>query len=345
VQPSITPGAATLEPPSSAQSSPTTAANTPAPLKSNQSTEPLNFGIAPGPEVVRRTSLNTTPRSISMTLSGEVPPEDETIGSPVMHETLSVIDEHITDMSTPRHSVVGKDHRMNDSGSEYSSHHRLSYVNGHETEEEENATHTEEEVKTWSPARVAEYLEDVGVEKRHCDVFRDQDIDGEALLGVDRNFIFMQEFDLGPMGPRLRTWMKINALQLEVKTAKESAKVLQPAPSFDGHDDVANEGARMRAASTGSVLPRIPTLRESMGSRGTMRQNTLPRAASTAGRSPMDATSPLIQHTPASPTRCPAQHPPLAALPWTQHHHSSSTPQLHRPRAPHLGRPLPPSAT
>jgi hypothetical protein len=308
-QPTTTPGAATLEPPSTP-----TAANPGAHLKSAP-TEPLHIApAAPGPDVMRRTSLNTNaPRSISMALSGEVQPEEETIGSPVMHETLSVIDEHITDMSTPRHSAAPKEMRANDSGSEYSSHHRLSYVNGQETDEEENATYTEEEVKTWSPARVAEYLEDVGVEKKHCDVFRDQDIDGEALLGVDRNFIFMQEFDLGPMGPRLRTWMKINALQSEVKNAKEAAKVLHPAPSFDSQEDFPSEAARMRAASTSAVLPRIPNLRESMGSRGsTVRQNTLPRAASSAGRSPMDAPSPLIQHTPASPPM-PHQRRPSAA--------------------------------
>jgi len=276
------------------------------PFRPTSNPEPLNV-TPPGTaisEIARRTSLNTTPRSINAALSGDPQPEEETISSPVMHETLSVIDEHITDMSTPRQSTVNKELRANDSGSEYSSHHRLSYINGQETDEEENGTHTEEEVKTWSPARVAEYLEDVGVEKKHCDVFRDQDIDGEALLGVDRNFIFMQEFDLGPMGPRLRTWMKINALQSEVKNAKEAAKVIRPVPSMDSHDGFPSEPARMRAASTGAVLPRIPTLRESMGGRGpAVRQNTLPRAASSAGRSnsTFEATSPLIQNTPASP--------------------------------------------
>ncbi|KAJ4366483.1 hypothetical protein N0V83_008119 [Neocucurbitaria cava] len=154
------PSTATSEPPAA---QPLPAANAPAPLKQT-STEPLN--IATAPDITRRTSLQSGPRSISMTLSGEVPHEDETIGSPVMHETLSVIDEHITDMSTPRHSTAGKDLRANDSGSEYSSHHRLSFIQGQETDEEEQNWHTEEEVKTWSPARVAEYLEDVGVERR-----------------------------------------------------------------------------------------------------------------------------------------------------------------------------------
>ncbi|KAF2032931.1 hypothetical protein EK21DRAFT_59578 [Setomelanomma holmii] len=322
--PSTTPGAATLEP---LVAQPLATANTPAPLKSTPSTEPLHFGIpAPQSDVLRRTSLNTTPRSISMTLSGEAPQEDETIGSPVMHETLSVIDEHITDMSTPRHSVVGKDLRVNDSGSEYSSHHRLSYINGQETDEEENSAHTEEEVKTWSPARVAEYLEDVGVETKHCDVFREQDIDGEALLGVDRNFIFMQEFDLGPMGPRLRTWMKINALQSEVKNAKEAAKALQTVPPHDALDDYPSETSRMRAASTGAVLPRIPTLRESMGSRGSAtRQNTMPRAMSSAGRTHIEATSPLIQHTPASPSMGSPVRPSAASIRSMNHNRRHSS--------------------
>ena len=245
-----------------------------------------------------------------MTLNGEEPPEEATIGSPVMHETLSVIDEHITDMSTPRHStaVVQRDlkaNMSNDSGSEYSSHHRLSYINGQETEDEEQNFHTEEEVKTWSPARVAEYLEDVGVEKKHCDVFKDQDIDGEALLGVDRNFIFMKEFDLGPMGPRLRTWMKINALQQEVRNAKEAAKALTPLDSLEDFAPVEETTTRNRASSLGAgMLPRIPTLRESMGSRGNSSRQNIPRAMSSAGRSTnstIEPTSPLIQTIPASP--------------------------------------------
>jgi len=334
------PGMAISELPT-AQPPATTSA--PPPLKSAP-TEPLN--IASGPEVARRTSIQNGPRSISMTLNGEAPAEDETIGSPVMHETLSVIDEHITGMSTPRHSAVGKELRSNDSGSEYSSHHRLSYINGQETDEEEQNWHTEEEVKTWSPARVAEYLEDVGVEKKHCDVFRDQDIDGEALLGVDRNFIFMQEFDLGPMGPRLRTWMKINALQSEVKNAKEAeaARATMLLPPVESPDEFPADMGRSRAASTGAVLPRIPTLRESIGSRGNTSRQHIPRAASSAGRSStIDATSPLIQHTPASPTLGSPVRPSAASVRSMNHsrRHSSidynqgpptpSTPSLMKP--------------
>ncbi|KAH9863571.1 hypothetical protein J1614_009503 [Plenodomus biglobosus] len=323
----------------------------PPPLKSSAPTEPLHIGPPTTPtDMIRRTSLQTAPRSISMTMGGEVPPEDATIGSPVMHETLSVIDEHITDMSTPRQSAAPKELRANDSGSEYSSQHRLSFVNGQETDEEEQHWHTEDEVRTWSPARVAEYLEDAGVEKKHCLVFRDQDIDGEALLGVDRNFIFMQEFDLGPMGPRLRTWMKINALQSEVKQATEAAKAAaQQLPSLlDGHEtdfssghsssnNNHNSNSRLRAASTGSVLPRTPNanLRESMAASTSSRGNSsrghpqlmIPRAVSSAGRannSTFDAASPLIQHTPASSSGSPIR-PSAASIRSMNHNRRHSS--------------------
>ena len=325
-QASAPPGTAVSDPSTAQQAS---ADSVPGPLKASSSTEPLNVPTPPpGSDLTRKPSVQ---RSTSSTRSGESPQPAETMASPVMHETLTVIDEHITDMSTPRHSAVTKDLRANDSGSEYSSHHRLSYINGEETDDEEQEWHTEEDVRTWSPARVAEYLLEAGVEKRHCDVFREQDIDGEALLGVDRNFIFMQEFNLGPMGPRLRTWMKINALQSEVKNAKEPA--MHHFPAMESHEDFPPDPARPetgrnRAASTSAVLPRIPTLRESMGSRGNASRQNIPRTSSSAGRSiasTMDAGSPLIQHTPASPALVPPGRPSAASVRSMNHNRRHSS--------------------
>lgn len=164
--------------------------------------------------------------------------------SPVMNETLSVIDEHITDMNLPRSSVHEDEHRAiaNDSASEYSSHigQRLSYIVGHETDEEERGALTEQEVAKWTPAQVAEHLEDVGVEYRHCETFKEQEISGEVLLAMDQASIFMKEFNLGLVGQRLRTWHKIKALQDEVRhqtssSAKSRQTFLTDASSKD-HD-------------------------------------------------------------------------------------------------------------
>lgn len=142
-----------------------------------------------------------------------------TSDSPVMSETLSVIDEHITDMKSPRTSYANGLKR-DTLGSVYShqpSLNRRSYIAGAETDEEEHQLHTEEEVMSWGPERTAEYLEDNGVEKAHCDIFREQEISGEVLLAMDQNSLFIKEFELGAIGRRLKTWHKIKALQDEVR--------------------------------------------------------------------------------------------------------------------------------
>ncbi|KKY24616.1 putative sam domain-containing protein [Diplodia seriata] len=192
-----------------------------------QSTQPVSPSTTPstlGPQrsatAPMALSAVATMNSSQRALSGEQ-------RSPVMNETLSVIDEHLTDINTPRSSLL-RDLRTNtDSGSEYSSHveHRLSYINGQETDEEENGLHTLQEIRHWTPLQVAEWLEDVGVDRRHCDVFKDQEISGEVLLGMDQASVFMKEFDLGAIGPRLKIWQKIKALQQEVTDAVRNSQV------------------------------------------------------------------------------------------------------------------------
>ena len=212
-----------------------------------------------------------TQRSISM-MMGNIRHHGE--DSPVMSETLSVIDEHITDMNTPRSSLLAAERRgTNDSSSEYSSHidHRLSYINGNETDDEERNALSEIEVMKWTPAQVAEYLKDVGVESRHCEIFREQEISGEVLLGMDQTTIFMKEFDLGLVGRRLRTWHKIKALQEDVKAHKDSSKNSTSYPGGDASsDDLERSGSR--ASTNGSLLPRIPSHVDRPSSKQTVRQ-------------------------------------------------------------------------
>src|ERR1700761_2458834 len=81
--------------------------------------------------------------------------------NPVMNETLSVIEEHITDMHTPRQSFLGSTYNRNDDFVD-ESNPRLSYINGHETDEEDVAQFTEREVREWNPSQAAEHLEQLG---------------------------------------------------------------------------------------------------------------------------------------------------------------------------------------
>ncbi|KAJ5174885.1 uncharacterized protein N7482_000762 [Penicillium canariense] len=220
--------------------------------------------------------------------------------SPVMNETLSVIDEHITDMNTPRHSVSTQEARtINDSGSEYSSHlsHRISYINGHETDEEENTHLTVDEVRRWNHTETAKHLRDLGVDPKHCDIFEQEEITGDLLLEMSQDTIFMKEFDLGVMGKRLKTWHKIKAFQEEVKGIKPQPQPqLQPARGSFSSYAGPEERSLSRAGHTGPFLPRIPSVSERTGS------GYPPRISAVPGQHPRLTSNNSSPMTPNAPS-------------------------------------------
>lgn len=185
--------------------------------------------------------------------------------SQVLHDTLTVINEHITDL----HSIPqnGHMHHATDSGSEYSSHlqDRLSYIQGEETDEEEETPHTLAEVEGWTADDVAEYLFTMGVEKKHCEVFRDQEIAGEVLLGMDQSSLFLKAFDLGSVGRRLKTWQKIKSLQDEVN-GQGIATRRQTYGSDAGSEDSRATGRRRSRTSTLTNTQRLSIIEDHPGS-------------------------------------------------------------------------------
>lgn len=202
------------------------------------------------------------PRSISKAVGQSQNGQD----SPVMNETLSVIDEHITDLSTPRHSVVVNDSRtITDSASDYSNNidNRISYVPGPETDEEEEneeeAIPSEASVKQWSSRETANYLRQIGVDTHHCDIFEEQEISGDVLLEMDQGFIHMKEYNFGVMGRRLKTWHKIRQFQEDVKGTK---LIREHSPSYASATSGTTDGMESRVGSSGSILPPNPSLTE-----------------------------------------------------------------------------------
>ena len=243
--------------PSESVSSDTTSyqAHTPSPL--NPASPPASHRTVSAPATGFQPSAlaGGTPaqqRSISLMMEKS---REHGEDSPVMNETLSVIDEHITDMNTPRSSLLAA-RGLNDSGSEYSSHldHRLSYINGHETDEEERVETTKAEVLQWNPKQVAEHLAEIGVERKHCEVFKEQEISGEVLLGLDQASIFMREFDLGVVGRRLRTWHKIRSFQEDIQANER----LTPSKRGGVLPVAASPNMSRKTSTKASVLPRIP---------------------------------------------------------------------------------------
>ncbi|KAL1958407.1 hypothetical protein VTO42DRAFT_4508 [Malbranchea cinnamomea] len=185
--------------------------------------------------------------------------------SPVLNETLSVIDEHITNFSTPRQSIVPQE-QLNDSSSEYSTHigNRLSYIPGTETDEEEENYLTEDDVRQWDARQTAQHLRALGVEPKHCDIFEQEEITGDVLLEMDQEFIFMKDFNFGVMGRRLKTWHKIKAFQEEIRGVKSSRQSLSYSISSQrGRGGSGDYGRSQSHSGTVSFLPRLPSVNES----------------------------------------------------------------------------------
>ncbi|KAL1866987.1 hypothetical protein VTK73DRAFT_4397 [Phialemonium thermophilum] len=242
--------------------------------------------------------------------------------SHVLHETLNVINEHITDLSSTQ-ATEGLRPVGNDSESEYSSQmdHRLSYIQGEETDEEEENTHTRAEVLAWSSDDVAEYLFTVGVEKKHCEVFRDQEITGEVLLGMDQTSLFIKAFDLGSVGRRLKTWQKIKALQDEVNGESPSTRRTTQTYESETGSDAAGR-VRSRTSTLTSSVQRLPPLENRPDSAQT-------RRVSVSQTPRMDPVSPLTPVSPLvdSPSRPLHEKRPSAASVRDLHHsrrHSST---------------------
>lgn len=237
------------------------------------------------------TASNGGLRSISLGNTQSL--NDKAQDSPVMNETLSVIQEHMSDMNMPQASNLSLRPSLgtNDSGSDYSSsnmEHRMSYINGEETDEEEDAVHTEEEILSWNALMVSEYLADVGVEPKHCEVFREQEITGEVLLGMDQTSVFLKEFDLGSVGRRLKTWQKIKNLQEEVKSA---------AP-FTSQNKRATRNFSSGGGGSGPVYNRVLGTQE----KGSTQPQT-PRFGGTAVRADTLTSSPGSPAFPENPRR------------------------------------------
>ncbi|KAK0643061.1 hypothetical protein B0T16DRAFT_391655 [Cercophora newfieldiana] len=234
--------------------------------------------------------------------------------SHVLHETLNVIDEHMTEMGSPHSN--GALRNATDSGSEYSSHidHRISYIQGEETDEEEEGTHSRIEVESWSADQVAEYLFTAGVEKHHCEVFRDQEITGEVILGMDQTSLFIKAFDLGSVGRRLKTWQKIKSLQDEAN-GLGGRRSTQTYGSEAGSDAKGRSRTNTMTSSRGFTPTESRTL-----SLQTKRLSQTPKLEPAMPVSPI---SPLLD----SPTRTFHEKRPSAASIRDLHHsrrHSST---------------------
>jgi hypothetical protein len=231
------------------------------------STQFSNQNAAPQPDP-RRSAPITGPsassipdiqRSISETIGHSRNGQD----SPVMNETLSVIEEHITDLSTPRHSLAPPHAgEINDSESEYSSHldSLHSDAHGHGSVDDGGDRLTEHEVNQWTPSQTAEHLQRLGVDQKHCDIFEEQEISGDVLLEMDQHFIYMKEYDFGPMGRRLKTWHKIRDFQEAVKGLSVSRHTTFADAGNISSESLGQNPFQVSSTEPEAAFPRMPGL-------------------------------------------------------------------------------------
>ncbi|KAK6387697.1 polar growth protein [Exophiala oligosperma] len=257
------------------------------------------------PSFLSRTSIPPSPSYIQRSIGQALSESNGGQESPVMNETLSVIEEHITDLSTPRQSLAPPQPITEDSESDYGSHFdRASFIAGPETDSEDNTRLTEAEVNQWDAKETAEFLRGMGVDPKHCDIFEEQEITGDVLLEMDQSFIHMKEYDFGVMGRRLKTWHKIRDFQNRVRATKASQKSgLRQTNSTEDAPRI-----HARAMSGNTILPRIPSLMDERGLTLRQSQQSQPKSHH-AGPSPEPPVSPsfarpqLGSSTPPSPWR------------------------------------------
>jgi hypothetical protein len=266
---------------------------------------------APGHLNVARTkslSRSSTGGSISASGAKDQPIGDreDHVKSPVMTETLSVIQEHISDMSSPRRNdrVDRRDHP--DGGSSYGGSHPSqsgSYIAGSETDDEDSPGITEAEVVSWSPEQVAVYLGDIGVERVHCQIFEEQDINGEVLLGLEQSSLFLKEFELGSVGRRLRTWQKIKAFQDAIN------RPITPKPSRSSGRRTTLDGSydtrRSRASTSTGMLDKASISETSVSIQqdtADQTKNSFDSASYQVSSQTLTAEPSTISSTPQTPT-------------------------------------------
>ncbi|KAG0138034.1 hypothetical protein HOY82DRAFT_575610 [Tuber indicum] len=206
----------------------------------------------------------------------------------VVEDTLSDIDEAITEISNSRESRtsrVMKDHNrrhssvsttrpsftpleqvVQDSSSEYSKHDNES---GSEIEDDDleganlpnngEVFYTEEQIKAWTPAEVAKYLESRNLPLVSCQKFEEQEVSGSILLQLEMSHL--RELDLGSFGKRFEVWKEIENL---VKRSKRSPPKTKPRSGSDARLSavgISQTSPRQRSSTIGGgpVLPMIPS--------------------------------------------------------------------------------------
>ncbi|KAA8894405.1 hypothetical protein FN846DRAFT_895121 [Sphaerosporella brunnea] len=232
-------------------------------------------------QVVARAADNTEERAINFV---------QGLRSPVVEDTLSDIEEALSEISLNRQSRTSKvirDHNrrhsasmppptrpsnyfsasaeMQDSSSEYSVQDASADVFSSDGEEDggvgcspvDEIPYTRADIMRWSPADVSQYLQSRQINPATCMKFEEQEVTGSILLQLE--MIHLKELDIGSFGKRFEAWKEIEYL---VKNLKRP--ITKPRSGSDAAVRLSTLGFvpeagynRQRSSTVGDVLPRI----------------------------------------------------------------------------------------
>jgi hypothetical protein len=210
--------------------------------------------------------------------------------SPVVEDTLSDIEEALSEISQNRRSRTSKvirDHNRrhstsmppptrpsdylstaaeeHDSSSEYSVQDPSVDIFSSDGEEFDGVGHsavddipyTRLDVMRWSPADVSQYLQSRQITPATCMKFEEQEVTGSILLQLE--MAHLKELDIGSFGKRFEVWKEIEHLVNNLRRPNT-----KPRSGSDAADRLSTLSFipetgynRQRSSTIGTVMPRI----------------------------------------------------------------------------------------
>jgi SAM domain (Sterile alpha motif) len=76
---------------------------------------------------------------------------------------------------------------------------------------------SEAEVGGWDHEKTSAYLQQIGVDPRHCETLEKQVVTGNVLLGMSQDSVLTEHLKDGPRGRRLKTSRKIQQFQQDLR--------------------------------------------------------------------------------------------------------------------------------
>ncbi|RPB14224.1 hypothetical protein P167DRAFT_81399 [Morchella conica CCBAS932] len=219
------------------------------------------------------------------------------VRSPVVEDTLSDIDEAITEISNsrqrrasrisnrrhtsmqstvPTRALSPAEEVIEDSSSEYSRQDNIESNSNSEFEDDEEEDeagdhvyrnedltnheyiYSEAEIGTWTPYQVSQYLQSRNIPSATCQKFEEEEVTGTTLLQLEMSHL--KELEIGSFGKRFEVWKEIENL---VKKAKTVVPAVVRRSGSDARMSTSSynskESARQRSSTVtgGTVLPRI----------------------------------------------------------------------------------------